>query len=84
MSEPRKEPGLRLKIEQPTLSPHSTRVWLDGLDISHGLQSLTLYWKSDEVTMAELTIGIREVDMDAQTIAHLVALAEQKRDTSAE
>lgn len=84
MSEPRKEPGLRLKIEQPTLSPHSTRVWLDGLDISHGLQSLTLYWKSDEVTMAELTIGIREVDMDAQTIAHLVALAEQKQSASVE
>jgi len=79
-----KEPGLRLKIEQPTLSPHSTRVWLDGLDISHGLQSLTLYWKSGEVTMATLTVAIREVDMDAQTIAHLIAMAEQKRDASAE
>ncbi len=78
-----KEPGLRLKIEQPTLSPHSTRVWLDGLDISHGLQSLTVQWSMSEITMATLTIGIREVDMDAQTIAHLIALAEQKRDTSA-
>ena len=83
MSEPRKEPGLRLKVEQPKLSPHSTRVWLDGLDISHGLQSLTVQWSMSEITMATLTIGIREVDMDAQTIAHLIALAEQKRDTSA-
>ena len=78
-----KEPGLRLKIEQPTLSPHSTRVWLDGLDISHGLQSLTLYWKSDELTMAELTIDIGEVDMDAQTIAHLTAVVERQQEASA-
>ena len=58
-------------------------MWLDGLDISHGLQSLTLYWKSDEVTMAELTIGIGEVDMDAQTLAHLTAVVERQQEASA-
>ena len=78
-----KEPGLRLKIEQPTLSPHSTRVWLDGLDISHGLQSLTVQWSMSEITMATLTIGIREVDMDAQTLAHLTAVVERQQEASA-
>ena len=79
-----KEPGLRLKIEQPKLSPHTARVWLNDLEISHGLQSLTLQWSAGEITMATLTIGIRELDMDAQTIAHLIAMAEQQRDASVE
>ena len=78
-----KEPGLKLKVEQPTLWPQSTRVWLEGVEISHGLQSLTVQWSMSEITMATLTIGIREVDMDAQTIAHLIALAEQKQEASA-
>jgi hypothetical protein len=74
---------LKLKVEQPTLWPQSTRVWLEGVEISHGLQSLTVQWSMSEITMATLTIGIREVDMDAQTIAHLIALAEQKQEASA-
>ena len=78
-----KEPGLKLKVEQPTLSPHSTRVWLEGVEISHGLQKLTLEWDAGEPTHATLVIGLTSVDMDAQTLAHLTALAEQKQEASA-
>lgn len=73
-----KQPGLQLKIEQPELSPRSTRVWLEGIDISHALRELTFAWKPDELTELTLMISVREVDMDARTIAHLIALAEQK------
>ncbi len=79
-----KQPGLHLKIEQTSLSPQSARVWIDGMEISHGLQELRLRWCADELTQAELTIGLRAVEMDARTIAHLTAVVERQREASAE
>ncbi len=79
-----KEPGLRLKIEQPKLWPQSTRAWLEGVEISRGLQKLTLEWDMGEPTHATLVIGLRSVEMDAQTLAHLTAIVERQREASIE
>ncbi len=78
-----KEPGLKLKFEQPTLWPQSTRVWLEGAEISHGLQKLTLEWDAGEPTHATLVIGLTSVDMDAQTLVHLTAVVERQQEASA-
>ena len=79
-----KEPGLRLKIEQPKLWPQSTRAWLEGVEISHGLQKLTLEWDAGEPTHATLVIALSSVEMDAQTLAHLTAIVERQREASIE
>lgn len=64
---------ISLKIRQDRPSPLSTRVWLDGHEISRGLTSLTLTLGAGDVTRAELSIFVDDVDVDAETLAHLRA-----------
>jgi hypothetical protein len=65
--------GAKLKIEQPGLGPHTTRVWLDDREITSVLQGLTVEWGPDRVTSATITIGISELECGAQTLVNLIA-----------
>jgi len=67
------EPGAKLRIEQPTISPHSTRVWLNDQDITSCLQGIALQWKADDVTTATIAISVRELEIGAQTIVNMLA-----------
>jgi hypothetical protein len=57
---------------------HTTRVWLNGQEISRCLQAVTLKLAGDDVTRAELTIAVDHIDIDAQTLAALTALVRAK------
>jgi hypothetical protein len=71
------EPGAKLRIEQRDLSPMSTRVWLNEQEITSSLMGLSLTWGPEQVTEATITIGVREVEIDAQTIVHLLARSQE-------
>lgn len=65
--------GLRLKIRQEGLSPHSAHVWLNDMEISQGINAMEVKWNWGEVTTAHLTITVNELDVDTATIAYLEA-----------
>lgn len=67
------EPGAKLRIEQPSFSPMSTRVWLNDQDITSSLISMSLTWAAREVTEATITIGVNELECGAQTLINLIA-----------
>jgi hypothetical protein len=69
------EPGIKLRIEQPDLSPTSTRVWLNDQDISSGCRSVSLEWGADVVTEATITFSVRELEVDVRAIVGLIARA---------
>lgn len=52
------EPGAKLRIEQPTLSPRTTRVWLNEQEISNCLTSVSLEGGADRITEATLTATV--------------------------
>jgi hypothetical protein len=66
------EPGAKLRIEQQSLGPYSTRVWLNEQEISNCLTSVSLEWGADCVTEATLTIGVRELEIDATVLVSLI------------
>lgn len=71
-------PGIKLKIRQTDLMPHSARVWLDDLEITNCLQGVTVTWGVGDVTKAELSIMVDDLDLDTRTLAVLAAhVAEQ-------
>ena len=72
---------ISLKVRQDRPNPLSTRVWLDGHEISRGLSGLTVDFDVMDVTRARLTILVDEVDIDAETLAHLQAHVEAKAAT---
>ena len=74
----RSKPGMKLKIRQPKLSPHSCQVWLDDKEITHSLQAVTVAFCVDDATHAELRILIDDLDLDADTLATLQAHVEGK------
>lgn len=55
---------MQLKIRQTELSPSSCRVFLDGHEITSGLQGLSLEFEYDAVTTAELRIVVDHLDGD--------------------
>jgi hypothetical protein len=63
----------KLCIVQPNLSPTSTRVWLNGMEISSCLQNISFDWTMDKITKATITIVVGSVDIDAVTLVNLVA-----------
>ena len=66
------EPGARLRIEQPTLSSRTTRVWLNEQEISDCLTSVSLEWGSERVTEATLTIAVGDLEIDAAVLVSLI------------
>lgn len=69
----RAEPGAKLRIEQSSLSPASTRVWLNDQDISGSCTRVALEWGTDTITEATITISVRELECGAQTLINLIA-----------
>jgi hypothetical protein len=67
------EPGAKLRIEQSSLNPKTTRVWLNDQDITGCLMGLSLVWGADTITEATITIGVRELECGAQTLVNLIA-----------
>lgn len=63
----------RLRLEQHELHPHSARVWLNDVEISHFLTGIEISWSLTEFTQASLKITVDELDVDAETIAMLQA-----------
>jgi hypothetical protein len=68
--------GAHLVVRSPNATGRTTRVWLNGQEISRCLQSVVLTITGDDVTKAVLTIGVDRVEIDAQTLAALQALVE--------
>jgi hypothetical protein len=79
MFTPRPPKGGHLVIRSPQATGHATRVWLNGQEISHCLQAVTLTIRDASVTHADLTIAVSHVDVDAQTLASLAALVEAQK-----
>lgn len=63
----------RLRIEQHEMNPHSARVWLNDIEISHFLTGLEVKLNVDTLTQATLKITVDELEVDAETIAILEA-----------
>jgi hypothetical protein len=78
MFTPRPPTGAHLVIRSPDMRAHTTRVWLNGQEISRCLQAVTLKLTGDDVTRAELTIAVDHIDIDAQTLAALTTLVRAK------
>lgn len=78
------EAGLPLRIEQESLSPRSTRIWLDGNEISNGLSKVSLSLSIDDLTTATLTILVNELVVDGRFIADLNALVRDDAQVIAE
>jgi hypothetical protein len=70
-----KEPGARLKIQTNGLGK-APSVELDGVSLNHCLTSLSVEWTAGEVVVANLTIGVAHVDIDALTLIELIAKTE--------
>jgi hypothetical protein len=66
------EPGAKLRIEQPTLSPRTTRVWLNEQELSSCVTSVSLESGADRVTEATLTIAVGELEIDATVLVSLI------------
>lgn len=78
MTEGERKYGAHLKIEQHDIHPTSTRVWLNGQDITTSLRSISVAWDKDDITQSTLVIGVRELEVDAETIANLQAHVKPK------
>jgi hypothetical protein len=63
---------MRLKFEQTGFSPTTRRTWLDDLELKHVID-LTLEVPGDGFTRATLTIAPDQIEIDAETAAHLIA-----------
>lgn len=64
-------PRLTVNLDGPT--GRSGRVFIDGHDITDGVEALTIRLRSDDLTRAELVIGVGELEIDAPTLAILQA-----------
>ena len=66
--------GCRLKITQDsTICGPKTRVWLDGQEITHGVQRIALDLMAGELTTAHLTVIVDALEIDAATMAEIAA-----------
>lgn len=64
-------PKLTVNLDGPT--GRTGRVLLDGLDITDGLESLTIEMSANDITRSELRLFVGELEVDAQTLALLRA-----------
>lgn len=67
--------GHALRIEQSSINPRDTRIWLDGIEL--WWQDLTLYINPNDLTTATITLGLSKVEADAQTLINLKAICER-------
>ena len=69
-----KDVGLRLKITQDGViaGPH-TRIWLEGHEITRGVQRVSLQMLVGEVTTAILVVLVNDIEIDADTLALIQA-----------
>jgi hypothetical protein len=63
---------MKLKFEQTGFSPTTRRIWLDGMELKHVVE-FTLEVLRDGYTTATLRIAPQEIEIDAETAAHLIA-----------
>ncbi len=68
-------PGAKLRIEQSSFYPSTTRVWLNDQDISGFTSSVSLRWDAREITQATITIAVGELECGAQTLINLIAMS---------
>jgi len=78
MFTPRPPMGAHLVVRSPEAHAHSTRVWLNGQEISKCLTAMSLTIGDGQVTHADLTIAVSHIDVDARTLAALTALVEAR------
>lgn len=69
---------MRLKVRQPRPDPATLRVWLDDLEITPALASLTVRVASTERPTAHLVLSPLGLDLDADTLAVLEAHVEER------
>lgn len=78
MHTPRPFAGGHLVIRSPQATGHTTRVWLNGQEITHCLEGVVVRFGDDQLTRAELRITPAAIDIDAQTVAALTALVQSE------
>jgi hypothetical protein len=64
-------PRLTVNLDGPT--GHHGRVYLDGHDISGGLQELAIRFSHSDLTIAEIVLAVGELEVDAPTLLLLQA-----------
>lgn len=73
---------MKLKIRQPRLDPRSIRVWLGEQEITAHLQGLQLSVRrggdEDSLTRVAISIEPGSIDIDAETLAKLEAIATEQ------
>ncbi len=65
----------RIKIHSSGEIGLSTRVIVDGHDLSDMVSAITIHWQPDDLTTAEITLKADSVEIDAPALAHIIALA---------
>ena len=71
--------GGHLMISSPQGSGRSTRVWLNGQEISSCLQAITFRFTADGgPNYADLVIRVDGVEIDAQSLAALTAIVKAR------
>lgn len=53
--------------------PHETDIWLDDVKLT-SLESLTIEWAKDNITVATLRIAVDDLDIDAESAQRLIAM----------
>ena len=66
--------GMTLRITQDgVLCGPKTRIWIDGHEVTEGVQRVTLDMLAGNVTTAKITVLVRELEIDAATMAEITA-----------
>jgi hypothetical protein len=75
---PRSRLGEHLRIEQRGVTPRGTRIWLNGMELTCVVK-LELAFGNHEATTAALTISVADIEVDAETMLHLRAIHDARR-----
>lgn len=74
----KKEPGAKLKIHCEGLAGYSSRVWLDGHEISHCLRALKLEIGIESANIVTLELLVNDLECTAETLATIQAYLQAK------
>ncbi len=64
---------MRLKVRQAGWLPMETDIWLDDVKLT-SLESMTIEWGKDNITVATLRIAVDDLDIDAESAQRLIAM----------
>ncbi len=74
---------MRLKVRQAGWLPMETDIWLDDVKLT-SLESMTIEWGKDNITVATLRIAVDDLDIDAESAQRLIAMVKGNTDEPAD